>query len=69
MEKLVLAALEKLQKREHLLRTTREQRALGRITQEEFRAKEAEIDQKYSLTLAEERAYNLYLRMKGKHRM
>ncbi|WP_287021558.1 hypothetical protein [Cohnella sp.] len=65
-DKLVMAALEKLQKREHLLRVARNQMALGRITEEEFRKREAEILDRYRLTVSEERAYNLYLRMIGK---
>ena len=66
MEKLLLDAFTKLQKREHLLRVNRDQRALGRITEEAFKKQEAEILERYRLTLGEERAYNLYLRMKGK---
>ncbi|TYA11101.1 hypothetical protein FRY98_24575 [Paenibacillus faecis] len=59
-------AFEKLQKAEHLLRVTRDQFGLGRITKEEFKKREAEILERYRLTLGEERAYDLYLRMKGK---
>ncbi len=66
MEKQLMAAFEKLQKREHLLKVTRDQMALGRITKEEFKKREAEILEKFGLTLGEERAYDLYLRMKGK---
>ncbi|MNJ78236.1 hypothetical protein D3C77_759250 [compost metagenome] len=62
-----MEAFEKLQKREHLLRVARDQMGLGRITREEFKKQEAEIIERYSLTLAEERAYDLYLSMKGKH--
>lgn len=66
MEKQMMAAFEKLQKREHLLRVARDQMGLGRITREEFKQREAEIIERYRLTLGEERAYDLYLRMKGK---
>ncbi|GIO39279.1 hypothetical protein J41TS12_41400 [Paenibacillus antibioticophila] len=66
MEKILIDAFEKLQKREHLLKVIREQRGLGRITQEEFKKQEAQILDRYRLTLGEERAYDLYLRMKGK---
>lgn len=63
MEQLVRQAFDKLQKREHLLRVARDLRATGRITQEEFRGREAEILGKYSLTIQEQRAYDLYLRV------
>lgn len=66
MDKIMFQVFEKLQKREHFLRVTREQRALGRITEEEFRKREAQILERYRLTLGEERAYDLYLRMTGK---
>ncbi|WP_068783193.1 hypothetical protein [Paenibacillus phocaensis] len=66
MEKKLMEAFEKLQKREHLLRVARHQMQLGRITEEEFRKREAQILDRYRLTLGEQRAYNLYLRMKGK---
>ncbi|WP_135553184.1 hypothetical protein [Paenibacillus cymbidii] len=68
MEKLVMAAFDKLQKREHLLRVAREQMALGRITREEFKGREARILEEYALTVSEQRAYDLYLRMIGKRR-
>lgn len=43
--------------------------ALGQINQEEFREREAEILARYSLTISEQRAYDLYLRMmQGKRR-
>jgi hypothetical protein len=63
MDKLVMQAFTKLQKREHLLKWTREQRALGRITQEEFKEREAEILERYRLTVSEQRALDLYLRI------
>ncbi|MNW38898.1 hypothetical protein D3C74_159760 [compost metagenome] len=66
MEKILVQAFEKLQKREHLIRVNRDQRALGRITEEVFKKQETEILERYRLTLGEERAYDLYLRMKGK---
>ncbi|GIO36182.1 hypothetical protein J41TS12_10430 [Paenibacillus antibioticophila] len=66
MEKRLLEAFEKLQKREHLLRVARDQLGLGRLTKEEFKKQEAQILERYRLTLGEERAYDLYLRMKGK---
>lgn len=69
MEKHLMIAFEKLQKKEHLLRVARDQMALGRMTKEVFRETEAEIVKKYGLTLSEERAYDLYLRMtQGKRR-
>jgi hypothetical protein len=66
MEKKLMEAFEKLQKREHLLRVARHQWGLGRITKEEFKKREEGILERYRLTLGEERAYDLYLRMKGK---
>jgi len=63
MDRLVMQAFNKLQKREHLLKWTREQRALGRITQEEFKEREAEILERYRLTVSEQRALDLYLRI------
>jgi len=66
MEKQLIEAFEKLQKREHLLRVARHQMQSGRITEEEFRKREAQILDRYRLTLGEQRAYDLYLRMKGK---
>ena len=58
-----MQAFNKLQKREHLLKWTREQRALGRITQKEFKEREAEILERYRLTVSEQRALDLYLRI------
>ncbi|WP_010271299.1 hypothetical protein [Paenibacillus senegalensis] len=58
MDKHTQRAFEKLEKREHLLRAARDQRALGRITPEMFRKKEAEILERYALTAEEEQAYN-----------
>jgi len=60
MDKLVMRAFEKIQKREHLLRAARNQLALGRITREVFREKEADLLSKYELTPEEERAYEQY---------
>lgn len=68
MDKVLTRAFEKLQKREHLLRVTRDQMALGRITKEEFRTREAQIIEQYELTEAEQRAYDLHLRMTRKRR-
>lgn len=68
MEKLALAALEKLQKREHLLRVAREFMGTGRITREVFREREAEIVQKYRLTDAEQAAYERHLQMTRQRR-
>jgi hypothetical protein len=67
MEKLLLQAFNKLERREHLLRVLRDQMGLGRISKEVFKEREAEIMERYSFSLGEERAYDLYLRMmKGK---
>lgn len=63
MDKLLMDAFEKLQKREHLLRVTRDQMGLGRITKEEFKNREEQILGRYALTEAEQRAYDLHHRM------
>lgn len=63
MDKLTMGAFEKLQKREHLLRSMRNQRALGRITQEVFKEREAAILKKFKLTPEEERAIELHNQM------
>ncbi|URJ36635.1 hypothetical protein MF625_001054 [Paenibacillus polymyxa] len=68
MDKVLLGAFEKLQKREHLLRVTRDQMGLGRITKEEFKEREAKILERYSLTDAEQRTYDSHLRMTRKLR-
>lgn len=60
MDKLVFEAFRKLQKREHLLRATRERMATGRITREMFRKEEAAIIEAFKLTTAEQQAYELY---------
>ena len=56
MDKLLMDAFEKLQKREHLLRVTRDQMGLGRITKEEFKNREEQILGRYALTDSEQRA-------------
>jgi len=63
MNKLVVSAFEKMQKREHLLRVARDQMGLGRITREAFRKKEAEIIERFSLTPSEQLAYDQHIRM------
>lgn len=63
MDKLLMDAFEKLQKREHLLRVTRDQMGLGRITKEEFKNREEQILGRYALTDSEQRVYDQYLRM------
>lgn len=60
MDKLTMQAFRKMEKRENLLRRARNRRALGRITQEEFRKQEAEIIRKFQLTDEEQRAYERY---------
>lgn len=60
MDKHTLRAFEKLQKREHSLKWLRAQWALGRITQEVFREKEAQVLKQYRLTPDEERAIDLH---------
>lgn len=60
MDKITIAAFEKLQKREHLLRVARERFALGRGSREEFKERQAEILRQYALTETEETAYNIY---------
>jgi hypothetical protein len=68
MDKNLNAAFEKLQKREHLLRVTRDQMALGRISREVFRQREAEIISKYDLSESEQRAYDMHLSMMRRKR-
>lgn len=69
MDKLVYEAFTKLQKQEHLLKVAREQLGLRRITKEEFRKREAQILDRYRLTVSEQRAYDLYVIMtKGRKR-
>jgi len=62
-KRLALRAIEKLQKREHLIRVTHYQLVTGRITQEEFKKKEAEIIEEFRLTPEEQRAYEQYVRL------
>ncbi|TMV49334.1 hypothetical protein FE783_12525 [Paenibacillus mesophilus] len=68
MDKHLITAFEKLQKREHLLRVARDQMGLGRISREVFRQREAEILTKYSLTESEQRAYDIHLTMMSRKR-
>jgi|GEM_PF-3359619 len=63
MDKILMGAFDKLQKREHLLRVNRDQWGLGRITKEEFKKRETQILERYALTDLEQRAYDQYLRM------
>lgn len=63
MDRLTARAYEKLQKREHRLRATRNRLALGRITQAEFKEEEARILKQYRLTPEEERAIDLHTKM------
>lgn len=52
--------IEKLEKREHLVRYQRNRLALGRITRAEYNAEIARIDARYGLTETERLAYELY---------
>lgn len=63
MDRLTSRAFEKMQKREHSLRLLRDQMGLGRITREVFRAKQAEVIERYRLTDDEQRAYELYIKV------
>ncbi len=62
MDKLVMTAFEKLQKKEHHMRVARDRMGLGRITREEFRQQVKAIDERYALTAEEELAYENHLR-------
>lgn len=63
MDKLTHRAFEKMQKREHALRATRERWALGRMTQSQFREEEREINRRYELTEEERNAYEYQKRL------
>ncbi|WP_020621162.1 hypothetical protein [Paenibacillus daejeonensis] len=63
MDKLTSRAFEKMQKREHLLRSMREQMALGRMKREVFRSKSLEVIERYQLTDDEQRAYDRHAEM------
>lgn len=68
MDKLAAKAFEKMQKREHFLRAARNQMALGRVTREVFRKKEAEIIARYALTDDEQRSYDLYSKVQSQRK-
>ncbi|MBN2980084.1 hypothetical protein [Cohnella algarum] len=61
MSKEAFRAIEKLQKREHLLQTMRHRLETGRITEEVFSQSVADIDKTYRLTAAEQAAYDQYI--------
>ena len=61
MDKLVLKAFEKLQKREHLLRVLNDRLERGLITQEAFEKEQADIFEATQLTDEERRAYRQYI--------
>lgn len=68
MNKLVMGAFEKLQKREHSLRVLRDQMGLGRITREVFRQESLEVIERYKLTDDEQRAYDLHIKMQNQRK-
>ena len=61
MDKLVLKAFEKLQKREHLLRVLNDRLERGLITPEAFEKERADIYEVTQLTDEERRAYRQYI--------
>lgn len=63
MEKHLITAFNKLEKRENLIRIARNQRALGRITNEVYQARVAEIEALCKLTVQERRAHEMYIIM------
>lgn len=63
VDKTTMNAYEKLQKREHSLKRLRSQLRYGRITEEVFREKEAQVLKRYRLTPEEERAIDLHMQM------
>ncbi|MNW34045.1 hypothetical protein D3C74_110140 [compost metagenome] len=62
MDKVVMRAFEKLQKREHHLRMARERMALGHTTRVMFRKEEAAIIETFKLTDEEQRAYETHIK-------
>lgn len=69
MDKHTMRAFEKLQRREHLLRTLNDRLARGVISQEVYEREEYEIYANTQLTEKEKRAYlnhiKIYRRKKG----
>lgn len=65
MERETMRVIEKLEKREHLIRYQQNRRALGRITKAECDAEIARIEEKYGLTEKERLAYDLYCRIQA----
>lgn len=63
MDKETLTAYEKVQRRENAARILRNRLALGRISQAEYDAGIADIDQKFQLTEKERLAFDLYNRI------
>lgn len=68
MDEVTRRAFEKMQKREHFLRTARNQMALGRISREVFRQRETNIIERFALTHDEQRAYDLYCKIQSQRR-
>jgi hypothetical protein len=63
MERETMRIIEKLEKREHLVRYQQNRRALGRITKAECEAEIARIDERFGLTEKEQLAYELYMKI------
>lgn len=68
MDRLVLQALEKLQRREHFVRVLHYQLVTRRITQDEYQRRLEEIENRHRLTAEERRAYEKYTRQQAKGR-
>lgn len=62
MDKLTMVAFEKLQKREHRIRSARNQLALGRITKAAFTDEVKKAEERYALTFEEQQVYENHLR-------
>ena len=62
MDRTTMIAYQKLQKREHSLKWLRSQLRYGRITEEVFREKEAQVLRKYRLT-PRRSGYHLHMQM------
>jgi uncharacterized protein YjiS (DUF1127 family) len=63
MERETMRIIDKLEKREHLVRYQRNRLALGRITKAEYNAEIAQIDDRFGLTEKERLAYELYMKI------
>lgn len=68
MDRLVMQAFNKLQKREHFLRMLNDRLARGIITREVFEKEQAGIYEMTELTPEENRAYRQYTRQQAKRK-